>query len=377
MKIITKRGLFVLSLFAFVFIFSISASAEASVDEIYKRQYEISGADELENLIPKETKKYLNDIEISAENPDSVFNIKSENIFNLVMDFLVDGVKSPLNTALSIIGVLLIFASFDGIATLGMAGNNMTTFVCFIASMVATAPIFSLMDGVKTAVQAISNFMFGLVPVYTGVMLSMGNANSAGGFSALLLGASEVVSYLISYFFVPLSGAVLCLGICGGISPIPMISRIAGWIKKSAIWAMGIATTLFLSILSLQNSISSAADGLTMRTSKAMLSTTIPLMGPAIAETLNTAKGCMSMLKSSIGIYAVVAIIVLALPTIFQVVLWRFSMWVTAGVAEIFGMKQVENLLRSVDFCLSVLLSATCFITLLFIISLAMVTGSG
>lgn len=376
MKKFKKQGLFVLSLLVFFCMFPLSVSAEyETTEEIYKRQFEISGADELESLLPEETNDILNDIGIDIENPDDKAFLNSEIIIKLATGFFTDGISAPLKTALSIIGILIIFASFDGLG-IETGENNMSVFACFIASFVAIAPAFSLMDGVKTAVQTISNFMLGLVPVYTGIMLSMGKTASAGGFSTLLLGASEVISYLISYFFVPLAGAILCIGICGGISPIPMVSRLSGWIKKSAVWAMGIATTVFLSILSLQNSFSAVTDGIALRTSKAMLSTAIPIMGPAIAESINTARGCMTMLKSGVGIYAVVAIIVMALPIIIQLFLWRVSMWISAGVAEIFGMKQVENMLRSVDFCLSVLLSATCFITLLFIISLAIGMGS-
>ena len=140
---------------------------------------------------------------------------------------------------------------------------------------------------------------------------------------------------------------------------------------------MGIATTLFLGILSLQNTFATAADGIGIRTSKVMLSTAIPIMGPAIAESINTARGCLGLLRSGVGIYAVLAIVIIALPVIIQLVLWRISMWVTSGVAEMLGMKQVEGLLRSVDFCISVLLAAVCFTTLLFIISLTVCTGVG
>jgi stage III sporulation protein AE len=370
-----KLGRFILSLFIVLCIFTFPVLAEESFDEeLYKRQYEISGADALEDLIPDDANEILKSLEVTLENPNKLFSPKVKNILAILWEFVLDGMKNPLKTALSIIGVLLIFASFNGIAT---QSNNMATFVCFVASVIATEPIFAVMESVKIAVQSLSTFMLGLVPVYTAVMLSMGKVTSAGGFSTLLLSASEGVSYLISYCFLPLSGSVLCLGICGGISPIPVLARLAGWIKKSANWAMGIATTLFLSILSLQNSFSSVTDGLAMRTSKAMLSTAIPIMGPAIAETINTARGCMALLKSGIGIYAVLAVIVIALPTAIQLVLWRVSMWISAGTAEIFGMKEVEGLLRSVDYCISVLLSAVCFMTLLFVISLAIGTGAG
>ena len=375
MKKLKKQGIFILTFFVMLSFLSLPVLAEEDFKtELYNRQYESSGAEEIKNLLPEYVNEILNELKITPENPNAIFTPEGKNVFRILIGFITDGVETPLKTTLCIIGVLLIFASLSGITL--SENSSMAVFVCFVGGIVATEPIFTVMEGVKTAVQTLSNFMFGLVPVYTGVMLSSGSAAAAGGFSTLLLAATEGISYLISYCFLPLAGAVLCLGICGAISPVPIALRLSAWIKKSATWAMGIATTVFLSILSLQNSFSLVTDGLVMRTSKAMLSTAIPIMGPAIAETINTARGCMELLKSSIGIYAVIAIIIMALPTVVQLVLWRFSMWITAGVAEVFGMKQVESLLRTVDFCVSVLLSAVCFITLLFIISLAIGTGA-
>jgi len=377
MRYIKKCGLFTILLLFMLCFLTISASAEENFNaELYQRQYESSGAAELSAALPNSTTKILDNMGIDISNPTELFNPKTENILSALRDFLTEGIKEPLQTALAVIGVLLIFASFDGIAVKATSGNMMI-FVCFVSSLIATKPVFAVMEVVKTAIQTLSGFMFSFVPVYTSVMLSSGNTAAAGGFSTLLLGASEVISYLISYFFVPVSGAVMCLGICGGVSPVVGISRLSEWIKKTANWAMGIATTLFLGILSLQNTFATAADGIGIRTSKVMLSTAIPIMGPAIAESINTARGCLGLLRSGVGIYAVLAIVIIALPVIIQLVLWRISMWVTSGVAEMLGMKQVEGLLRSVDFCISVLLAAVCFTTLLFIISLTVCTGVG
>lgn len=377
MRKIKKLGLFFGFFIALFFIFTMVAYAEEGAfdRELFKRQLEQSGAGELDSFLPEDTAQILEDLEIDPENPEVLFSPDSEGIFSVILSFLTEGISAPLKTALSIIGILLIFVSFEGL--LEQNQNSMSIFVCFVASIVATQPIYSLMESVKEAIQSLSSFMLSLVPVYTGIMLSLGKTTASSGFSTLLLGASEVIAYLVSYLFVPISGAVMCLAICGGISPVSGFLRLSEWIKKCSTWAMGIATTLFLGILSLQNTFSAAADGLGIRASKAMLSSTIPIMGPAIAETISTAKGCLNILRSGVGIYAVIAIVFLALPIIIELVLWRFSMWVCSAVAEMFGMKQVELLLRSVDFCLSVLLAAVCFTALLFVIALAMTFSGG
>lgn len=360
------------SVSTFIFILTAGVFAEdfGGENELYKRQFEVSGAGELNSNLPKGTSAILEEFGIDPSNPESIFSPDTQNIFSIISEFLTGGIKAPLKAALSIVGIILILSSVNGLIVT-TAPNGISIFICFVASMLTLEPIYSLMGSVSQAVKSLSSFMLSFVPIYSGIMLSGGKTATAGGFSTLLLGAAETVTYIISYFFVPIAGGAMCLGICGGISPVSGLSRLSEWIKKSANWAMGITTTLFLSILSIQNTVAAASDTVGMRTSKAVISTTIPVMGPAIAETLNTAKSCLSLLRSGVGIYAVAAILVIALPIITELILWRFSMWITSAVAEMFGLPCAVSLFRSVDFALSILLGAVLFTALLFIISLA------
>ena len=373
MKKVIKNILNVtVTLLGIIFLLTATVSAEDFEDEntLYKRQFESSGANELNSALSKDTSRILDQLGIDPSSPEGIFSPDAKSIFSLLGDFFNSGIKDPLKAAISITGIILILSSVNGLI-ITTAPNGISIFICFIASMLTLEPIYSLMGSICEGIKSLSSFMLSFVPIYSGIMLSGGKTLAAGGFSTLLLGAAETVTYIISYCFVPIAGGAMCLGICGSISPVAGITRLSEWIKKSANWAMGIATTLFLSILSVQNTIAAASDTVGMRTSKAVISTTIPVMGPAIAETLNTAKACLSLLRSGVGIYAVAAILVIALPIIIELLLWRFSMWITSAVAEMFGLISVSSLFRSVDFALSILLGAVFFTALLFIISLA------
>jgi stage III sporulation protein AE len=373
MRTFKKTGLIIAFIILLIFVSTLTASAENENtenpnDKLYQRVLEKSGAAELDSLLPDNEANILKDLGFDFKHSQDLFKISEKGVLETLFGFFKNGFTAPLKTCLTIIGVLLIFASFSGI--LGTKADNMSLFVCFVSAIISTAPIFSIMEAVKSTIQSLCTFMLGLVPVYAGVAISAGKTSATGGFSALLLLATEAVSYLISYFFIPISGAVICLSICGGLSPALIILRLTEWIKKAANWTMGIATTLFLGVLSVQNSFLTVADGVGLRTSKAVIGTAIPIMGPAIAETVGTATSCLNLLSSSVGIYAVLAVSVLTLPIIIELFLWRVSMWVCSAVCDTFGMPQMEKILKSIDFGLSVLLSAMLFTSLLFIIAL-------
>lgn len=345
-----------------------SAEEDASYD-LYEKQYEVSGAADLESQLPEETSELLNELGIDLKDPENLFDPEAQNIFAVIWQFISGNAVAPLKATLSVIGLLLIFASVDGLMT-EPPGNGLSVFICFVSAITLLEPVYSLISSVESAVKGMSAFMLSFIPVFAGITLSLGNTSAGSSFSALLLGAAEGISQFISFVFLPISSGCICLGVCGCISPIPTLARICEWIKKCALWLMGIATTIFLSILSVQTSVTAAADDLGIRTSKALLSSSIPVMGSAIAETLNTARGCLTLLRSGVGIYGAAAVALLALPIIAELLLWRFSMWICSGVAEIFGMRELTGLFRSVDFGLTILVGATAFTALLFIISM-------
>lgn len=369
-----KRFIFFIVIFGAFFTFSASAETDSATYEMYDRQYEASGTENLKDIIPEDTLKILKELGVDPANPEGLINVDNKNIFKVIWDFFITGGAAPIKSTFAIIGMLVIFASVDGLIE-GQSGSTVVTFICFAGGLALLQPVYGLIDSVQDAIKGLSTFMLAFLPIYGGVVAASGNAALSGSFSSLLLWATEGISQFISTIFLPVSKGCMCLGICGGISPVPLSMRLAEWIKKSAIWIMGIATTLFLGVLSFQTAISVGADSLGIRTGKAVLSTTIPVMGPAIAETVNTARGCLTLLRSGVGIYGAAAVLIMALPVAIELALWRLSMWVSAGVAETLSLPKSAMIFRSVDFALAVLLGAVCFTVLLFVISLGIAMG--
>ena len=371
---------FIIFTLVFIFLFTFPASAKETQNktenDLYIEQYKTSGADKLESLLPQKTADLLNDLGLDITNTDGFFTSGDKNIFEIIIDFFSSGAATPLKVTLSVMGILLIFSAVDGFAV-NSVGNATTALVCFLGSLSLLSPIFTLISAVRQAVEAITNFMFSFVPIYAGIALSGGYTATAGGFSALLLAATEVISQFISYLFIPISGASMCLGICGTLSPIPIAGKLCEFIKKTSLWAMGIAVAVFSGILSLQTAVTTAGDTLGIRTSKAVLSSTIPVMGPAIAETLSTARGCLTLLRSGVGIYGAAAVLLLVLPIVTELTLWRISMWLLGGTAEILNLNKTAPLFKYVDFCLAILLGSVLFTALIFIIALTVTIKTG
>ncbi len=369
-----------IGLMALLWCFPLSAGAvtarEGGEADLYRRQYQESGADDLADALPEITKDILDTFGLDLENPEAETNIKWQNLFEVIGDFLSTGMKGPFSLMMAVIGVLLIFTAAEGCLLEG-TGEGISTRICLLACLSLLQPVYQLVGSLQQTLQQVSHFMMAFVPVYAGLLASGGRVDTAGGFASLMLAAVEGISYFISYGFVPMVGGCMSLSVCGCLSPVGGMDRLAEWVKKAAIFVMGIFTTAFLGVLSVQTTLTAASENVGIRTSKAVIAGSIPVMGTAIAETLNTARGCLALLRSGVGIYGVLAVVLLGLPIAIELLLFRVGMWICSGAAELFGMGRVGRLFTSLDFFLSTLLGAICFIGLLFILSLTIVMQTG
>ena len=78
--------------------------------------------------------------------------------------------------------------------------------------------------------------------------------------------------------------------------------------------------------------VNSAADNLSMRTAKFIIGSAVPVAGGVLSEALGTLTASVSLLKSSVGIYGVVACVVIFLPLLTELFLWRVGLNITSAV---------------------------------------------
>lgn len=371
----------VLCTLLFAVFFSTGASAESEAgkndtDSLYTDQYNSLQIEDLNELLPKETTEAFKTSGIDFSDINSLKKINFSFVFSCFCAYLKDGIKTPLRITAAVSGIFMIFSSIN--AMWDNSKSEPEKIAVFAAvSLIILQPVCELIRATAFVIQTISKFMLGLIPVIAAIFVSSGRAAAAGSFSPVLLGTAEGMSQFVSFVFLPLINCFFSLSLCSGISPFKGFCSLCKSIQKFAVWGMGIATTLFLSLLSVQTSLSNAADNIGLKTSKAVISGALPVFGTAIAETLSTAQGCLSILRGSIGIYGVLAIVLTAMPVIIQLVAFNAGMFICTSVSEFLSFKGAGELLQAVRFCLSVLLGALCFSALLFILAIAAITRAG
>ena len=347
-----------------------------AADGNYDKQYQSIDGDKLSEGLSDEVKQLLESNGIDPSGYDWVNSLTSKNVILHIWKFVTGGIKKPIATGAVLIGVILITAALTAFGDIGRFRTALYA-ATFAISAIIAIDIWDSVSAAVGAVKGVSAFMLSFVPAFAGVVALSGKAVTAASMSALLLAASEAVAYISSYAILPLMGGYLSISISTGVSPLLENSGIAEGIKKVSSWFMTLISTLFIGVLSIQTVVNSAADGLTLKTAKFILGTSVPIVGGALSEAVSTDSASMGLLKSSIGIYGVVALAVILLPIILEIIIWRAVLLLASMASSTFCLPKISGILKAVDSMMALLLGIVLFVGGLFIISLTVVVTAG
>ena len=366
-----KKIIFII---VFIFLFSFPAHSETAID---KELSEAIGTEDIKGSLDDNTADFLEQYGINPDSTDWVENLSAENVFKHITEFLKSGMKRPFKSGAALIGIILIASALTSLGT-----DSGRFAPALYAAILAGATIIlgDMWQSITTTVSAIkgaSVFMLGFVPSFAAVTALSGQTATSISMSSLLLFAAEGISSFASFMVLPLTGSYLSLCLSEGVSPLIKGAGVSSALKKLSNWAMSLITVLFTGILGIQTAINSTADSLGIKTAKFIVGTSVPVAGAALSEAASTIYSSMSLLKSTVGMYGVVAICVIMLPILCELLIWRLTLNTCLAVASMFEIPKFADFIKAVDTVISVLVGMLLLIVGMFIICLTIVVTAG
>ena len=185
---------------------------------------------------------------------------------------------------------------------------------------------------------------------------------------------SEGIAALCSFLLIPVSSVQLSLGISGAVSNGINTTSLNNAIKKASNWILAVSSTVLLSVLSLQTIVSIPQDNIASKTAKFIIGSTVPVVGNTVSEAISTVRGCLKLLSASSVVYGVIAIALIVLPVIIELILWRGCMLLCSTVSEMLNFEKICALLKAIDNVLAFILGITVLMSVLFVISLTVIS---
>lgn len=343
-----------------------------SEEEIYNEQYRLSGADTLIDELPNETKKQLKDIGITSPNWKELNSLSFSEIFNNLLSQIGSQSIMPLNCVIKIIGVILLVALINSVKTT-IGSSSLTSVLDCVSvlsvSIILIEPISHTINYSATVIKLSSDFMLIFTPIMITIMLSVGQSMQGTTSYTMVMGVGTAVSQIATNILEPLLNIFLGMSVVGGISQRVKLSGFCDLVYKLVKWSLTFIMSIFTTILTMQSVISASADSATTKATRFAINSFVPLVGGALSEAYQTVRSCMGMLKSGVGVFAILATGFIYLPAIISCVLWLVAINISVALAEVFDIKNIITLLKSIATVINSLIAILLCCMIIFIIS--------
>ena len=365
-----KRIMMILIL---MMIFTLPVNAETyDFNDIYNEQYDNLGVDELYSLIDDDTKKIVDEFGFDPKDMNSIRNLSIENILTILSTLFKDGLKAPIGAFISIIAASILLGAIKAAEP-----DNENFGISDIAGVSVVAisiisPSILFFKAVVSTIKSTAVFLTGFVPIYAGILATAGKPTVSTLTSASLLLSAEICQQISGYIVLPFISVYLAITIASAFNNKINISVISSSIQKAISFCMTTVMTVFTAIISMQSVIGNSSDSAILKVFRLVAGST-PIIGGAVSEATGVVNSCINMLKNSAVIYAVICFAAFFLPVIFELLLWRLSLFSAGLVAGMLGSNKISNLTNSVGYVFSAATSITVNTFIMFVVSLTVV----
>lgn len=288
-------------------------------------------------------------------------------------DIVRGSFKKPIKDMVIIAGVVVLVGLIKGTA----AAENFSEPLNIVIGCAVAITVFASSAGVisqgMSAVETTSDFMLALIPVLAGIITAAGNPTLALTYGSFAMAAAQAAAQTAGNIIMPLCGAFSAFGVSASLSPELKLIKLADMIKKLTIGVLSFVAAAFSAVLGLKSLLAGSADTLASKGIKLALSSAVPIVGGALSDAYSSIIGSVSLLKSTVGVFGVIAVVMIDLPVVLQLTARIILLKLLGVLSSSMGDDTTGEVLDTLSSALTVINAAVIFTAALFIISTGIV----
>lgn len=329
----------------------------------------------------KESQKYSGDFFKDIDLADTLNQaisgkIDNNTIYKKILNLFGTEVRSSITTLISILIIIVIHSILKSISD-SLEDDSISKIIYYVQYILIVTIIMSnfgqVIELVKETARSLVGFMNSLIPILIVLMTYTGTAITSSLVQPVLLFMINFIGNIIQNILIPIVLIVTVLAIISKISERTQIVKITKFMKSSVTWFLGIILTLFVGILSLEGTLTSSVDGITAKTTKAAVSSLIPVVGKILGDTVDSVLGCGVILKNAVGVVGVIIIIGICVVPIIKLGTLSIIYNLASGIIEPIADEKIVKLLEEMGGIFKLLFGIICALSVMLIIGITLV----
>lgn len=297
--------------------------------------------------------------------------IDNSNIYKRILNLLGTEVRTGIKSLISILVIIIIHSILKSVSE-SLENDSISKliyYVQYIAIVTIIMGNFSdIINLVKETTDNLVGFMNTLIPVLVSLMIYTGSITTTSILEPIILLMINFIGNMVENILIPIILIITSMSIISKISDNVRVEKISKFLKSSTIWFLGIILTIFAGVISLEGTLASSIDGITAKTAKTIVSSTIPVVGKILGDIVDSVLGCGVILKNAIGFLGVIIIIGICILPILKLSVLSISYKVVSSISETIADEKIIKLLDQISDIFKILLAILCVISFMVII---------
>ncbi len=301
--------------------------------------------------------------------------VNNSLMYKAVLKILGKEIVSSITIIGSILAIIVIHSILKSISE-NLGNNNTSQIAYFVEYILIITMIMAnfavIIESIKNTISNLVGFMNCLVPILISLIIATGQVASGAVLQPILIFAVIFIGNIINLVILPITTASMILSIASNISDKVQIGNLAKFFKSSITWFLGFIITIFVGLLSLEGTLTSSVDGITIKGIKSAASTFIPVVGKALGDSVDTVLGATSLIKNSVGFVGIVIVIAICILPIVKLIILNIMYSLLGAVSEPLADKKIVNVIGQVSGVFKILLGIMFFVSILLIVGIAL-----
>ncbi len=295
---------------------------------------------------------------------ENKMNFDGKNIIEKIFSLFIASVKNVLPHILSLFTVSVIISVVEKLKLINNRCENAVMIggkIIFTVILISSSSVF--ISNSKECLEKISGFTDALMPIIITLLASIGAKGTVTilGPSQVLL-SSVLINICVNVIF-PLIIIGFVTVTINGILPDNKLKGIADLMKNFSTWCMGGVFMIYSAIIAIQGAVSGVTDGISVKSIKYALSSSVPIIGSSISDSFSSVLLSALSIKSAAGIMGIIIILTITIAPIINIwayisILNVFSACVHPFAGD-FVCSQIKNMTQFLKLSATVLLGVS------------------
>ncbi len=224
--------------------------------------------------------------------------------------------------------------------------SEVAFYVCFLAVSTLIMQNFILVaELTKNTLQTLNALNGVLNPILMIYLALSGNITVSTVLRPTLFFMMTFLSQMSFWGLVPLVFTSTVLGLVGSLLEGIDTSKLSGFIKSNVMLFLEISLVIFVGLLSLEGSLANNVDAVLTKTSKTIISNSVPVVGKLIGDAAESVIGATMVSKSAIGFLGVLIMVSIVMTPLIKLLILSFIWSVGSSLIELFADKRIARCL--------------------------------